>query len=87
MMVGLKPETIMEVCQRGLSFWSYQIAHQINGLESYANSIKEQKNQLEQLYKHLISRAETTVTGWCWWSLTEIWFSDVLSIEMRDVWI
>ena len=48
---GLKPETVMDVCARAISFWSYQISHE--------QKFQELKlHEYEDQYQYLESNAE-----------------------------
>ncbi|XP_021349651.1 E3 ubiquitin-protein ligase CCNB1IP1-like isoform X2 [Mizuhopecten yessoensis] len=62
-LAGQKPETIMEICTRALSFWTYQ-AHQERTYQEYvATKAKERAVQLEQYYEQIVSRTQTELTS------------------------
>ena len=45
---GLKPETIMEIATRALSFWTFQSCEQRDQLEQHVKILKERKALIEQ---------------------------------------
>ncbi|XP_041975653.1 E3 ubiquitin-protein ligase CCNB1IP1-like [Aricia agestis] len=48
-LAGLKPDTIMDVAMRAISFWSYQIEQETLYQESLANHSKEKLQCLEEI--------------------------------------
>ncbi|XP_069120390.1 E3 ubiquitin-protein ligase CCNB1IP1-like [Argopecten irradians] len=62
-LAGQKPETIMEICTRALSFWTYQ-AHQERTYQEYvASKAKERAVQLEQYYEQIVSHTQRELTS------------------------
>ncbi|GAB1608596.1 E3 ubiquitin-protein ligase CCNB1IP1, partial [Argonauta hians] len=62
-LAGQKPEVIMEICTRALSFWTYQ-SHQEKVYQEYiANKIKEKASQLEQYYEEVVSRIQSELSS------------------------
>ncbi|XP_014769952.1 E3 ubiquitin-protein ligase CCNB1IP1 [Octopus bimaculoides] len=58
-LAGQKPEVIMEICSRALSFWTYQ-SHQERVYQEYiASKVKEKATQLEQYYEEVVSRIQS----------------------------
>lgn len=62
-LAGQKPEIIMEVCTRALSFWTYQ-SHQERIYQEYvASKVKEKASQLEKYYEEVISRIQSELNS------------------------
>ncbi|XP_062586683.1 E3 ubiquitin-protein ligase CCNB1IP1-like [Saccostrea cucullata] len=62
-LAGKRPEIIMEICTRALSFWSYQI-HQERVYQEYVGSkAKERAAQLEQYYEQVISQTSAELNS------------------------
>ncbi|XP_078325974.1 E3 ubiquitin-protein ligase CCNB1IP1-like isoform X2 [Crassostrea virginica] len=62
-LAGKRPEIIMEICSRAMSFWSYQI-HQERVYQEYIGSkAKERAAQLEQYYEQVISRTSAELNS------------------------
>ncbi|KAL5477754.1 hypothetical protein EMCRGX_G024592 [Ephydatia muelleri] len=56
---GQKPEVIMEICSRAMSFWTYQ-SHQERSYQEYcAAKAKEKAQQLESSYEKTVSVQQT----------------------------
>ncbi|XP_064616518.1 E3 ubiquitin-protein ligase CCNB1IP1-like isoform X2 [Liolophura sinensis] len=58
-LAGQKPEVVMEVCTRALSFWTYQAHQERTYQEFLASKAKEKVVQLEQYYEQIIGRTQT----------------------------
>ncbi|ESP00316.1 hypothetical protein LOTGIDRAFT_140959 [Lottia gigantea] len=52
-LAGLKPDIVMEICTRSLSFWTYQTHHEKSYQEYVANKAKERSVQLENYYEQI----------------------------------
>ncbi|XP_048774590.2 E3 ubiquitin-protein ligase CCNB1IP1-like [Ostrea edulis] len=62
-LAGKRPEMIMEICSRAMSFWSYQI-HQERVYQEYVCSkAKERATQLEQYYEQVISQTSAELNS------------------------
>ncbi|XP_028411080.1 E3 ubiquitin-protein ligase CCNB1IP1-like isoform X2 [Dendronephthya gigantea] len=62
-LAGQRPETIMEICSRALSFWTYQ-AHQERTYQEYVSSKSKEKNiQLENYYEQLIAKSQQEISS------------------------
>ncbi|XP_019855434.1 PREDICTED: E3 ubiquitin-protein ligase CCNB1IP1-like [Amphimedon queenslandica] len=62
-LAGLRPEIIMEIAARGLSFWSYQ-SHQEKLYHEYCSSkAKEKLQQNESYYEQMMSRTQAELTA------------------------
>ncbi|XP_072037514.1 E3 ubiquitin-protein ligase CCNB1IP1-like [Amphiura filiformis] len=62
-LAGLKPETIIEVCSRAISFWVYQ-THQEHLYQEYASTkAKEKFTQLEQYYDQVLGKTQAELTS------------------------
>ncbi|CAB3991793.1 E3 ubiquitin- ligase CCNB1IP1-like [Paramuricea clavata] len=62
-LAGQRPETIMEICSRALSFWTYQ-AHQERTYQEYvSNKAKEKNVQLENYYEQLIAKSQQEISS------------------------
>lgn len=62
-LAGKRPEIIMEICSRAMSFWSYQI-HQERVYQEYVGAkAKERAAQLEQYYEQVISRTSAELNS------------------------
>lgn len=60
-LAGQRPETIMEICSRALSFWTYQ-AHQERTYQEYvSNKAKEKNTQLENYYEQMIAKTQQEI--------------------------
>ncbi|XP_025078460.1 E3 ubiquitin-protein ligase CCNB1IP1-like isoform X2 [Pomacea canaliculata] len=57
---GNKPETIMEICTRALSFWNYQ---ERVYLEHVSTKAKEKAAQLEQYYEQVVNRLQAELSA------------------------
>ncbi|XP_050413464.1 E3 ubiquitin-protein ligase CCNB1IP1-like [Patella vulgata] len=55
-LAGLKPETVMEICTRSLSFWTYQTQQEKSYQEYVSSKAKERAIQLEQYYEQIVTR-------------------------------
>ncbi|XP_065183274.1 E3 ubiquitin-protein ligase CCNB1IP1-like isoform X1 [Sycon ciliatum] len=62
-LAGQKPEVIMEICTRALSFWTYQ-AHQERTYHEYlSNKSKERCLKLEQYYEQVLARLQNEISS------------------------
>ncbi|KAF4517763.1 hypothetical protein B566_EDAN002968, partial [Ephemera danica] len=62
-LAGLRPDIIMDVASRAISFWNYQVrlehAYQENSIKTY----REQLTQLQVSYEALVAKIKSEVTG------------------------
>ncbi|KAK3753809.1 hypothetical protein QZH41_018473, partial [Actinostola sp. cb2023] len=61
-LAGQRPEIIMEIASRALSFWTYQAFQERTYQEFVANKSKEKISQMEQYYEQMISKAQTEIS-------------------------
>ncbi|XP_046364020.1 E3 ubiquitin-protein ligase CCNB1IP1-like [Haliotis cracherodii] len=59
---GQRPEVIMEICTRALSFWTYQTHQEIIYQEYQATKHREKSSQLQQYYEQIVSKTQTELT-------------------------
>ncbi|XP_071846055.1 E3 ubiquitin-protein ligase CCNB1IP1-like isoform X2 [Apostichopus japonicus] len=57
-LAGQKPEVILEVCSRAISFWTYQVHQDRVYQEHVATKAKERAIQMEQYYEQLLNRIQ-----------------------------
>eukprot|EP00118_Oscarella_pearsei_P006060 m.27682 g.27682 ORF g.27682 m.27682 type:complete len:311 (+) comp30276_c0_seq1:75-1007(+) len=58
-LAGQRPEVVMEICSRAISFWSYQAYYERTYQEYIASHAKEKCSQLQQYYEQALSRSQT----------------------------
>ncbi|KAI8491598.1 cyclin B1 interacting protein 1, E3 ubiquitin protein ligase [Branchiostoma belcheri] len=61
-LAGQRPEVIMEICSRAMSFWTYQ-SHQERTYQEYmCNKAKERSVQLEKYYEQVLSTTQAELS-------------------------
>ncbi|XP_065566612.1 E3 ubiquitin-protein ligase CCNB1IP1-like isoform X2 [Artemia franciscana] len=60
---GLRPETILEIAQRGMSFWTYQKYQDLLFNEATIQALTENNEILEKHYQDLIEKRERDLNG------------------------
>jgi len=58
-LAGLKPETIMEIASRAISFWTYQAQQEKLYQEYSAKKTKESSDKLEAYYEQLVNKLQS----------------------------
>ncbi|RIB08732.1 hypothetical protein C2G38_1982405 [Gigaspora rosea] len=59
---GLRPDTIMEICSRALSFWTYQTTQENCFQEMLYRGLEDKYSELEKQVQVLIRDSESEVT-------------------------
>ncbi|CAG8647992.1 6626_t:CDS:2 [Cetraspora pellucida] len=59
---GLRPDIIMEICSRALSFWTYQTTQEACFQEMMYKSLEDKYTQLEKQVQSLMRDAQSEVT-------------------------
>ncbi|CAG8577515.1 10888_t:CDS:2, partial [Racocetra persica] len=59
---GLRPDIIMEICSRALSFWTYQTTQEACFQELMYKSLEDKYTQLEKQVQGLMRDAQSEVT-------------------------
>ena len=62
-LAGYKPEIILEMASRALSFWSYQVHNELMYQEYVSSKAKDKALQLDQDYSAIIQRTKSEITG------------------------
>ena len=63
MLLGFKPETIVEVCHHAFSFWLYQMTQKMLDYENCISNMKEQRFQMEQSFKKFTINTEANINS------------------------
>ncbi|XP_065829501.1 E3 ubiquitin-protein ligase CCNB1IP1-like [Oscarella lobularis] len=58
-LAGQRPEVVMEICSRAISFWSYQACYERTYQEYVSSHAKEKCAQLKQHYEQALSRSQS----------------------------
>ncbi|XP_066295784.1 E3 ubiquitin-protein ligase CCNB1IP1-like [Branchiostoma lanceolatum] len=62
-LAGQRPEVIMEICSRAMSFWTYQ-SHQERTYQEYmCNKAKERSVQLEKYYEQVLTTTQAELSS------------------------
>ncbi|KAG8232135.1 hypothetical protein J437_LFUL012144 [Ladona fulva] len=62
-LAGLRPETILDIATRAISFWSYQVHQERLFQETAASKIRDRQHQIEEFYESNITQLKTEVAG------------------------
>lgn len=62
-LAGQKPEVIMEICTRALSFWTYQAHQEMTYQEHVTEKVKDKCAQLEQYYEQIVSQTQSEIAS------------------------
>jgi E3 ubiquitin-protein ligase CCNP1IP1 len=60
---GLKPETIIEICGRGLSFWVYQVYQEQCYQELLVRNLDDRKHTSERQFHSVIMQSKAELNG------------------------
>lgn len=63
LLAGQRPETIIEICSRALSFWTYQTHQERIYQEHIYGKLKDKLTQLEGYYQQLLSRTQAELSS------------------------
>ncbi|RKP05952.1 hypothetical protein THASP1DRAFT_32223 [Thamnocephalis sphaerospora] len=58
-LAGLRPDIIADVCQRALSFWTYQVAQELAYQEAVQKMQESQRNRMEEQASVAITQANS----------------------------
>ncbi|KXN70540.1 hypothetical protein CONCODRAFT_39287 [Conidiobolus coronatus NRRL 28638] len=61
-LAGFNPETIVEVCSKGLAFWNYQQSQEVYYQELLCQNLKDKRDVLSQKIKQVIHSANDEIT-------------------------
>lgn len=58
-LAGQRPETVMDICSRALTFWNYQICQEKIYHEWVSKKLRDQATNVEQQYKEMLSKSQS----------------------------
>ena len=59
---GLRPDLIIEICSRALSFWTYQTTQEAYFQEMLYKNLEEKYTQLETQVQGIVRDAQSEIT-------------------------
>jgi E3 ubiquitin-protein ligase CCNP1IP1 len=62
-LAGLRPEIVMDIASRAISFWSYQVHLEHMYQENSVKTYRERLSQLEVSYEALVAKIKSEMTG------------------------
>jgi E3 ubiquitin-protein ligase CCNP1IP1 len=60
---GQRPEVIMDICSRALSFWTYQCHQELSYQKFCCSKAQQQGQQVEKFYEQLLSKAQADLAS------------------------
>ncbi|XP_042868362.1 uncharacterized protein LOC122250799 [Penaeus japonicus] len=62
-LAGLQPEVIMEVCQRGLAFWTYQVNQERTYQQHVVKRLRERMQEMQSYYEQVVRGRDDQLTA------------------------